>query len=76
MKKDLSERFIKAGNKDPLKDLAKELFDEGWTTEQLAKEDHRGIADPVFWNVWNHLKDLELGIRRGIVERIKGMVTK
>ncbi len=64
MEKELKKKFTEVEKKNPLKDLAKELFDEGWTTAKLAKEDHLDIPDYIFWNTWNYLQDLELGIKR------------
>jgi hypothetical protein len=66
----LSVRILKAFKANPVLDLARELFKEGYTEESfmdaIKEERNKGgiVDDAAFIHVRNYLRDLKLGIEK------------
>lgn len=67
---DLSVRIQKAFEADPLLDLARELFKEGYSEDSFMcdvkkeRENGKVIDDVAFIRIRNNLRDLRLGIKK------------
>ena len=64
MKPSLEKRILIVAKFDPLLELAKELIKEGWTEKTFSSEEHHRIPDSVYWKLRNHIRDVEMGIKR------------